>query len=72
MGLKLVELLAIYLGVAGLGLVVAASFVHSVIAGMFVTGGLFLLVATTVLYAVAARERAALAAAKPAESLRAA
>jgi hypothetical protein len=37
---------------------------------MFVTGGLFLLISTTVLYAIAAKERA-LAATKP-EHLRAA
>lgn len=58
-GFNVMELLGIYAVLAGFGLLVGASFLISAIAGMFVCGGLFVFVGTTLVYLAAARERAA-------------
>lgn len=59
-GFNVLELLGIYAVLAGFGLLIGASFLISAIAGMFVTGGLFVLVGTTLVTLALARERAAL------------
>lgn len=62
MGINLKELVGLWLVIAALGLIVGAAFMVGTLAGMFVLGGILLLIGTTLVYAGLAQERAQLAA----------
>jgi hypothetical protein len=61
-GINLKELVGLWLVVIALGLVIGAAFMASTLAGMFVSGGILMLVGSTLIYAGLAQERAQLAA----------
>lgn len=55
MELNLTELIGFYAVLAGLGLVIGAAFMCSVIAGMFTAGGLLVLIGGTAIYVANAK-----------------
>lgn len=62
MGINLKELVGLWLVIAALGLIVGAAFMVGVLAGMFVLGGILLLIGTTLVYVGIAQEQRQLAA----------